>query len=146
MAHKKDPRPLVRGTAKHRRTEGDYMGVLLDAVTLDDWCAVVAATVELAKGGDAAARAWLGQYLVGKPEAKAPTPLTVVVQQLSGDDPLVERLAQPHLNRVRFPMLQQDEDWEAAVRSLVAAELARKLPETETATTPTTGDPGQPVD
>ena len=31
----------IQGHATHRRTEGDYMGVLLDAVTLDDWRGVV---------------------------------------------------------------------------------------------------------
>lgn len=31
----------IQGYATHRRTEGDYMGVLLDAVTLDDWRGVV---------------------------------------------------------------------------------------------------------
>ncbi len=36
MAHKKQP-DYIKGTATHRRTEGDYMGVLLDTVTLDDW-------------------------------------------------------------------------------------------------------------
>jgi hypothetical protein len=34
------------------------MGVLLDAVPLEDWREVVGATVAAAKAGDAAARAW----------------------------------------------------------------------------------------
>jgi hypothetical protein len=68
---------LIRGTGTHRRTESDYMGVLLDAVSLDDWRDVITGTLARAKEGDPTARAWLAQYLVGKPEAKAPTPLTV---------------------------------------------------------------------
>mgnify|MGYP000750568892 CR=1 FL=1 len=84
---------LVRGMGTHRRTEGDYMAALLDTVTLDDWRDVVAGALQLAKGGDAQARAWLAQYLVGKASASAPTALTVQVNQWSGKDPLAERLA-----------------------------------------------------
>jgi hypothetical protein len=68
-------------------------------VPLEEWRQVVSATVAAAKAGDASARAWLAQYLVGKPGATAPAPLTVIVQQLSGRDPLVERLAKPHILR-----------------------------------------------
>jgi hypothetical protein len=78
MARKKQS--YIKGPFTHRRTEADYMGVLLDAVTLEDWREVVSATVAVAKAGDAAARAWLAQYLVGKPGTTAPAPLTVVVQ------------------------------------------------------------------
>ena len=119
---------LIRGTGVHRRTESDYMGVLLDTVSLDDWREVVAAALELAKQGDPAARAWLAQYLVGKPEAKAPTPLTVVVQQWSGTDPVVERLAKPLIDRAQFPILHRDEGLEETIRAAIAAELAEKLP------------------
>lgn len=28
---------FIRGEGTHRRTESDYMGVLLDSVSLDDW-------------------------------------------------------------------------------------------------------------
>lgn len=34
----------------HRRTEGDYMSVLLDTVTLEDWRGVVAGALQAAKG------------------------------------------------------------------------------------------------
>ena len=97
MARKKQS--YIKGTFTHRRTEADYMGVLLDAVPLEEWREIVSATVAAAKAGDATARAWLAQYLVGKPAATAPAPLTVIVQQLSGRDPLAERLAPPHINR-----------------------------------------------
>ncbi|WP_345122074.1 hypothetical protein, partial [Quisquiliibacterium transsilvanicum] len=90
MGRRKQAPELIRGNAAHRRTEGDYMGVLLGAVTLDDWRDVVNNAKAAAKTGDAQARAWLAQYLMGRPEGKAPTPLTVVVQQLNGADPLVE--------------------------------------------------------
>jgi len=133
MARKQDPQPLIRGTCTHRRTEADYLGALLDVVTLDTWRDVVSATLELAKAGDKDARAWLGRYLIGEPKGTAPTPLTLVVNQLAGTDPLVERLARPHLERARFPSLHQDDDWEDSVKALVAAELATMLPPPETA-------------
>lgn len=103
------------------------MGVLLDTVTLDDWRDVVAGALAQAKDGDPAARTWLASYLVGRPETKAPAPLTVVVQQLNGTDPLIDRLAKPHLDRARYPTLHKDDDWEAGVKALVAEELAAKL-------------------
>jgi hypothetical protein len=113
----------IKGTFTHRRTESDYMGVLLDAVTLDDWRSVVVATVAAAKAGDPSARAWLGQYLVGKPAASAPAPLTVVVQQLSGRDPLVDELAKPHIDWAEFPSFGQSDDYKNALKARVAHEL-----------------------
>jgi hypothetical protein len=121
MARKKQS--YIKGTFTHRRTEADYMGVLLDAVTLEDWREVVSATVAVAKAGDAAARAWLAQYLVGKPGTTAPAPLTVVVQQLSGRDPLVDKLAKPHIDRAEYPSLHADDDFEDALKARVADEL-----------------------
>ncbi|MBN8726843.1 MAG: hypothetical protein J0H15_03970 [Xanthomonadales bacterium] len=118
---------LLRGSAPHRRTQTDYMGALTDAVTLDDWRDVVAAAVVKAKDGDPHARAWLAQYLVGKPDAKAPTPLTVVVQQLSGADPVVDGLARPIIERQRFPSLDLLDDTGDAIRERVAAELPARI-------------------
>jgi hypothetical protein len=135
MARKKQS--YIKGTFTHRRTEADYMGVLLDAVPLEDWREVVSATVAAAKAGDATARAWLAQYLVGKPGATAPAPLTVIVQQLSGRDPLVEGLAEPHIDRVKYPSLRADDDFEDAMHELIAGEL-RAL-EAQKSTTPETG-------
>lgn len=113
----------LHGTFKHRRTEADYLGVLLDAVQLDEWREVVSAALEAAKAGDATARAWLAQYLVGKPIAPAPAPLTVVVQQISGRDPLVEQLAAEHVERAEFPMLHMDDAVRNTTRELISAEL-----------------------
>lgn len=113
---------LARGHAAHRRTEGDYMGVLLGAATLEDWRDVVNGAKAAAKAGDPPARAWLAQYLMDRPHGKAPTPLTVVVQQLNGADPLVERLARPLIDRQR----ERDGEWRAMnypVRGLDALPL-----------------------
>ena len=124
----KQQNELLRGIGSHRRTESDYMGVMLDAVTLDDWRDVISSTLQLAKGGDPAARAWLAQYLVGKPQAKAPTPLTVVVNQWSGEDPVADRLATSMINRALYPSTHQNEAWQEDIRAAIATELAEKLP------------------
>ncbi|MDP1651774.1 MAG: hypothetical protein Q8L56_03530 [Rhodocyclaceae bacterium] len=134
MAKRKQATGYIRGTAAHRRTEGDYMGVLLDTVTLDDWRGVVGGALQAAKGGDSSARAWLAQYLVGRPEHKAPTPLTVVVQQLNGTDPLVDRLSQRVIFDAQFP----DDAREQQIKALVAAELVQKIPHPETIESPAT--------
>ena len=137
MARRKQ-QELIRGHAAHRRTEGDYMGVLLDAVTLEDWRDVVNNAKTAAKAGDPQARAWLAQYLMGRPEAKAPTPLNIVVQQLNGADPLVERLAKPLIDREKYPSMHANDGWEARIRALVAAELANKVQAAETIENPAT--------
>lgn len=143
MGRRKQTADLIRGRAAHRRTETDYLGVLLDAVTLDDWREVVNNAVAAAKAGDHQARAWLAQYLMGRPEGKAPTPLTVVVQQLTGADPVVDRLAWPVIEREKYPSLHRDDGWEAQIRALVAAELASKVRAAETLESPATaGLPG----
>jgi hypothetical protein len=125
---------LIRGHATHRRTEGDYMGVLLEAVTLEDWRAVVNNAKSLAQAGDPQARAWLAQYLMGKPTSNAPTPLTVVVQQLNGADPLIDKLAQKAIHSVKFP--DSESAWKDGIRALVAAELAEKVRTVETIENP----------
>jgi hypothetical protein len=112
------------------------MGVLLDAVTLDDWRGVVTGALQAAKGGDQQARNWLAQYLVGRPEGKAPTPLNIVVQQLNGADPLVERLAKPAIHQQSYPSMHKNDAYEAHIRALVAAELATKIKTLETIENP----------
>ena len=124
----KQNRELLKGFGAHRRTESDYMGVMLDAVSLEDWCDVITGTLQLAKGGDPAARAWLAQYLVGKPDAKAPTPMTVVVNQWSGKDPVAEKLAKPLIDRELYPSMHQNDAGRERIRTAIATELAEKLP------------------
>lgn len=121
---------FIRGGASHRRTETDYMNTLLDAVTLADWQEVVVAALEAAKKGDATARGWLSQYLVGKPGHPSPTPLSVIVQQLSGHDPVVNRIAEPMISRALFPFANQDAETEDRIRAMVAIELSKKMEST----------------
>ena len=142
MANKKRTPELIRGHATHRRTESDYMGALLDTVTLDDWRDVVAGTLQAAKGGDAQARNWLAQYLIGRPEAKAPTPLTVVVQQLNGIDPLVDRLAKRTIDSALYPALHQNDGYTDNIKALYAAELNEKIKQVQTIENPAPARPG----
>jgi len=146
MAKRKQPQSFIKGSAKHRRTEGDYMSTLLETVTLEDWQEVIASTLSAAKQGDAQARAWLGQYLVGKPAGKAPTPLTVVVQQLNGENPLVNRLSQRLINQHNNPFSNDDDGFEEQIKALVAAELAEKIPILETPSTPESARAGADFD
>jgi hypothetical protein len=110
------------------------MSTLLETVTLDDWEDVVSSALSAAKRGDAQARAWLAQYLVGKPAGKAPTPLTVVVQQLNGDNPLVNKLAKPVFDQYNYPDLHVNDAWEEQIKAIIAAELAEKIPTLRTVT------------
>jgi hypothetical protein len=116
----------IKGSARHRRTQNDYMSTLLDAVSLEDWRDVVTSTLAAAKDGDHSARMWLTQYLVGKPDSKAPTPLTVVVQQWSGEDPVARKLAEPVIDRTQYPMLYGDDEWKEEIRKEITAELEKK--------------------
>ena len=125
---KRQQQNLVKGTAAHHRTESDYMATLLDTVTMEDWQDVVSHALLSAKQGDAQARAWLAQYLVGKPAGKAPTPLTVVVQQLNNDSPLVNKLAKPIIDQYKYPVLHTNDDWEARIKAVIATELTDKTP------------------
>ena len=138
MARKKQRVELIQGQAAHRRTEGDYMGVLLETVTLDDWRGVVSTAKAAAKAGDPQARAWLAQFLMGKPVGIAPTPMTVVVQQLNGTDPLVEKLAKPLIDRRNTPERSQYAINADNIRALVAAELRERFKTLETIENPAT--------
>ena len=128
----------IKGTAQHRRTESDYMGVLLDTVTLNDWRSVVNGALQAAKAGDPQARNWLAQYLVGRPEGKAPTPMNIVVQQLNCVDPVVEKLAKPAISRALYPSTHRNDELEAHIRALVAVELKGKVKPLETIESPAT--------
>lgn len=142
MARKRKQLELIPGHAAHRRTESDYVGVLLDAITLDDWRAVVNNAKTMAQAGDPQARAWLAQYLMGKPAGSAPTPLTVVVAQLNGADPLVNKLAKPMIDRQKYPTVYGNDAFEDGIRALITAELAEKIRPVETVENPATARAG----
>ena len=117
-----------------RATEAGYLAVLMEACDLDTWRNVVNRAIEDAQAGDDKARAWLANYLLGAPGAKAPTTTNVIIQQLLGDDPALElaaeRLAKPELDRLRYTILGDDDERDRAnVReaalALLAAEAAQ---------------------
>ena len=114
---------FIKGPVRHRRTESDYMSTLLDVVTLEEWRAVVEAALTAAKAGDAGARNWLAQYLVGKSGTTAQPPLETVARQLSGRDPLVEAIAQPYITAALYPVLAKNDEFEENMRNLVAEEM-----------------------
>lgn len=99
------------------------MGALLDEVSINEWREVVRATVAAAKVGDTAVRNFLAQYSVGRPDLKAPSPVTVVVQQLSGRDPLIDKLAAPNIVGLEWPDARRRDRWNDGLRDDVAAEL-----------------------
>ncbi len=129
---KRKQETFIKGSATNRRTEGDYMGILLDTVTLDDWRDVVTGTLRAAKEGDPQARAWLAQYLVGKPVGKAPTPLTVVAQQLNNIDPVLEKV----VNKIIMDLQYPEDDWTEQVKEKIEAELVGKIGNDEYSATP----------
>jgi len=101
------------------------MGALLDAVSLDDWREVVTGAVQAAKGGDPQARNWLAQYLIGRPESKAPTPISVVVNQLQGTNQVLDKLTHHKFIDARFH--DSDDDVKANIRAQLAIELSEKM-------------------
>ena len=54
------------GPGRPRRAiEREYLAVISEVVTLEDWRAIVARAVEAARQGDERARVWLAKYLLG---------------------------------------------------------------------------------
>lgn len=51
-----------------RSTEEKYLKKLTSTVTIQEWKEVILTAVEQAKGGDAQARRWLSEYLMGRPQ------------------------------------------------------------------------------
>jgi hypothetical protein len=76
------------GIATQPRTTSDYVGVLTNEVTIDDWREIVTNAKEAAKSGDAQARTWLSQHLMGKPQG-APALNVIIDGQRSGSAPRV---------------------------------------------------------
>jgi hypothetical protein len=56
------------GGRPSRPKEEKYYRILMTACSSDDWKAIVYKAVEQARRGDATARKWLSDYLVGEPE------------------------------------------------------------------------------
>jgi len=67
---------FVKGSAGNphgrppKEREVRFYEITLATVTFDDWKEIVARAVQDAKRGDAPARKWLADYLIGTPEQK----------------------------------------------------------------------------
>lgn len=117
------------------------MGVMLDAVSLEDWRGVVKGAVQAAKGGDAQARNWLAQYLMGKPDSKAPSPLNIMVQQLNGTTSLLDKLAHDVYWKEAYP--GDNDAYMASLKAQLSQELQQKIKLLESIENP---EPVRPAD
>ena len=74
MAERDENGRFVKGTTGNPRgrlpkeREDKYYNILMTSVTFDDWKVIVRKAAEQARRGDAQARKWLADYLVGSPE------------------------------------------------------------------------------
>lgn len=86
-----------------RQTEAAYLVALSEAVTLDDWRAIVATAVIEAKSGDAAARKWLSDYLLGvsPPAAERPTLARAHAIEAAGTDEVEDEIEELEIYRAR---------------------------------------------
>lgn len=67
-----------------RSTEEKYLRKLTSTVTLQEWREIILTAIAQAKEGDASARRWLSEYLIGKPTpipetAKEPEDINIIV-------------------------------------------------------------------
>ena len=69
------------GRPKKKREER-YLEITMSACTFKDWRAIVQKAVNDAKRGDATARKWLSDYLIGSPQQK--------LDVTSGGEPIIE--------------------------------------------------------
>jgi hypothetical protein len=100
---KKGHAPVSPGRPK-AAVEIEYMAILKQGVTPDDWRKIVNTAVSLAMAGDWKAREWVGNYLVGRPnftlELKAPDAvlLNQLLKQLEATGTTASELFEELLN------------------------------------------------
>jgi len=87
-----------------RQTEAAYLVALSEAVTLDDWKEIARAAVAAAKAGDAAARKWLSDYLLGvnPPQAERPSLARAHAIEMAGGDDEAKGLDEVELELARL--------------------------------------------
>jgi len=69
-ARRKEPARILKVAErfpKRKKFEKDYLEAMADIVTLHDWEQIVVRAINDAVGGDAKARTWISDYLIGKP-------------------------------------------------------------------------------
>jgi hypothetical protein len=76
-----------KGRPKKER-EQRFLEITLSTVTFDDWKDIVGKAVKQAKSGDAVARKWLSDYIIGPPAQKTelttPEGLTFIIERGDG--------------------------------------------------------------
>ena len=75
------------------RTERAYLATMRDAVSVDAWREIVERAVDDARGGDARARAWLSEHLVGRMEPGADPLHRLAVEEVADSDPVGQEAA-----------------------------------------------------
>lgn len=102
-----------------RVTEATYLRALAEAVTQDDWRAIVARAVADAKDGDHQARTWLANYLLGKPATDAPALRKVADNEEPSPSDILDSLERGNDPFEPIPVVQGD------VRTLVMKTIER---------------------
>ncbi len=108
-----------------RAVESRYMAVIGDAVSLEDWQAIVQRACDDAKDGDGKAREWLAKYLVG---AEPPTLLSIAAneqRQANDTDVVVDEVDQ---EVARQRSSEQSEEHCRSLRAAMNA-IAGRLPQ-----------------
>ncbi len=74
-----------------KEKEHEYMDIMLSVVTTKRWRAIVTKAADQAERGDAVARKWLTDYIIGAPvqkmEMNADNPLQVIVEYINAPYP-----------------------------------------------------------
>ncbi|MDD3663461.1 MAG: hypothetical protein PHT84_06455 [Candidatus Pacebacteria bacterium] len=78
-----------------KQTETSYLQVSESVCTFDVWREIVAKAIEQAKRGDARARQWLSDYLIGKPIS-----MVMAVQEKQETEIIVKWAIQEKLDRL----------------------------------------------
>ena len=70
-----------------KEREERYYEITMTACTFDDWQVIVKKAVDQAKRGDAVARKWLSDFLVGVPEQPISGGLSIIIDwdNVNGD-------------------------------------------------------------
>ena len=91
MAERDDKGRFVKGYSggpgrPPKEREEKYYDILLTTVTFEDWKSIVKKAAEQARKGDAVARKWLSDYLVGTAQQKLEVSGTLQIVTVDWDD------------------------------------------------------------
>jgi hypothetical protein len=110
---KKGHAPVSPGRPK-AAVEIEYMNILKNGVTADDFKKIVATACSLAMAGDWKAREWIGNYLIGKPnltlELRSPDAILLnqLLKQLEASGTSASELFEELLNEMAQSEVETD--------------------------------------